>query len=197
VPVVSAYAPSDLRRLQELAGGPIARPEQVRRVIDGYAYQDDWRSRYAVKSVRASLWSERITCIDAAIFAYGLLELACPDTPRRLLALHRRDERSGEECGHCVALWRDERGRWGSISKSCYPGLGHREPTHADETGVAMSYAAAYVKMGIRPLYFGVTTLEEAAPDVDWRASPEPINAVSDRLQAFYRYAFDAPAAAS
>ena len=41
-----------------------------------------------------------------------------------------------------MALWRDDRGRWGAISKSSYAGLGHRDAVHADPTQVALSYGA-------------------------------------------------------
>src|SRR6516165_1575136 len=62
------YTEADLRRLQEMAGGgPLAGPEDVRRVVDNYQYLDDWRANYRIQSVRSSLRSTRITCIDAAI----------------------------------------------------------------------------------------------------------------------------------
>ena len=76
------------------------------------------------------------------------------------------------------------------MSKSSYPGLGHRDATFADGAAVATSYAQAYVKMGITPLYFGVTTLEEIAPDLDWRGSDQPLNVLSERLQSRYEYTF-------
>jgi hypothetical protein len=44
--------------------------------------------------------------------------------------------------------------------------------------------------MGFQPLYFGVTTLEEAAPDLDWRLHDGPLNEISSRLQATYEYGF-------
>jgi hypothetical protein len=182
------YHQADLDRVRALAGGPVERPEDLRRVLDGLGYQEDWRSNYAIKSVRSSLHSEKITCIDAAILAYGLLELLFPDTRRELLAIHRRSG-EGEECGHCVALFHGP-GGVGSFSKSSYPGLAHRDATYADGAGVAVSYADAYVKMGFTPLYFGVTTLEEIAPDLDWRGSEGPLNELSERLQARYQYGF-------
>jgi hypothetical protein len=182
------YDARDLRRIESLAGGPLLQPEDIRRVIDKIDYLDDWRSNYEIKSVKTSLHSPKITCIDAAILAYGLLEFMFPQTPRKLLALHRRDKH-GEECGHCVALyWRG--GKVGSFSKSSYPGLGHREAVFKDGEAVALSYAAAYMKMEITPLYYGITTLEEAAPDIDWRRSKEPVTVVCERLQAHYSHGF-------
>ena len=54
----------------------------------------------------------------------------------------------------------------------------------------AASYAKAYLSMGFEPLYFGVTTLEEVAPDVDWRFDPGPLNVLSERIQSSYEYTF-------
>ncbi len=185
------YTDADLRHLHEIAGGgPLATPEDVRRVIDNYGYLEDWRVNYRIRSVRSSLQSSRITCIDAAILSYGLLELLCGNTKRRLLAIHRRDPKKDEECGHCVTLYWGKDGRVGALSKSSFKGLGHREPVFPDETAIASSYARAYVDIGFEPLYFGVTTLEEAAPDLDWRFDSSDLNEISARLQACYEYGF-------
>jgi hypothetical protein len=184
------YGEAEFRRIRELAGGPFEVPEDLRRVLDGIGYLEDWRNAYRVQSVKASLHSDKITCIDSAILAYGLLELLFGDVKRRLLAIHRRDPVSGEEVGHCVALhWNDE-GKVGSFAKSNYPGLGHRDAIFDDEMAIAASYAETYLKMGFQPLYFGVTTLEEAAPDIDWRYSPDELNILSERIQEHYEYSF-------
>jgi hypothetical protein len=186
------YTEADLNRLLEISeGGPLASPEDIRRVIDNYQYLDDWRTNYRIQSVRSSLHNSRITCIDAAILSYGLLELLCSGVKRALLPIHRRDPKKAEECGHCVTLYWGSDGRIGAISKSSFKGLGHREPVFADETAVASSYARAYVDMGFQPLYFGVTTLEEAVPDLDWRFHEGDLNLISERLQAAYQYGFE------
>lgn len=78
----------------------------------------------------------------------------------------------------------------GSFSKSSFKGLGHRDPVFKDELAIATSYAKAYIDMGFQPLYFGVTTLEEAAPHLDWRFSPDALNEISERLQDRYEYGF-------
>jgi len=186
-----SYTEAELRRVQEMAGAaPLLAPGDVRHIIDGCQYLDEWRANYRIQSVRSSLQSARITCIDAAILSYGLLELLFSGTKRRLLAIHRRDPKKDEECGHCVTLYWENDGRIGAISKSSFKGLGHREPVFADEASVAASYARAYLEMGFQPLYFGVTTLEEAAPDLDWRFHQGDLNEISTRLQAAYAYGF-------
>jgi hypothetical protein len=185
------YTEAELRRVYEMAGpAPLAGPADVRRIIDNYQYLDDWRANYRIQSVRSSLRNTRITCIDAAILSYGLLELLFSGTKRRLLAIHRRDPKKDEECGHCVTLYWESDGRLGAISKSSFKGLDHREPIFTDEASVAASYAKAYLEMGFQPLYFGVTTLEEAAPDLDWRFALGDLNEISARLQASYAYGF-------
>ena len=184
------YTEADFRRIRELAGGSFEVPEDLRRILDGIGYLEDWRTSYRVQSVQASLHSKKITCIDSAILAYGLLELLFGDVKRRLLAIHRRDPVSGEEVGHCVALHWNDSGKVGSFAKSNYPGLGHRDAVFDDESAIAASYAQAYLKMGFTPLYFGITTLEEAAPDIDWRYSMDALNVLSERIQEHYAYSF-------
>lgn len=187
------YDERDFQRLRELGCGLLEGPEGIRTVIDQKEYLDDWKSNYVIQSVRSSIHAKKITCIDSAIFSYGLLELLFPDVKRRLLAIHRRDPKKDEEMGHCVTLWWNDAGKVGSFSKSSFVGLGHRDPVFEDEHAVAASYAKAYLKMQFEPLYFGVTTLEEAAPDVDWRFDPGALNVISELLQAKYEYAFMLP----
>lgn len=185
----SPYEAAELARLARLAGKALAAPEDIRRVLDGLGYEEDWRTCYTIKSVKASLMSDKITCVDGAILAYGLLELAFPSLKRRLLAIHRRDSK-GEECGHCVTLYWSDAGRVGCFSKSSFAVLHHRDPVFEDEMAIACSLGQAYVKIGIQPLYFGVTTLEEVAADLDWRCSSAPLNVIAERLQDRYQYSF-------
>ncbi len=185
------YTDEDLLHVRRRCGdGPLAAPEDLRRVIDGYEYLSDWRSDYRIQSVRSSLRAPAITCIDAAVLSYGLLELLFPETKRRLLAIHRRDPKKDEECGHCVALYWTGPKKIGSFSKSSFKGLGHRDATFANEPAIATSYGEAYIAMEFVPLYFGISKLEESAEGLDWRLHPEPLNEISDRLQATYEYGF-------
>jgi hypothetical protein len=184
------YHEADFRRLRELGCSRLTEPEGLKDVVDQYGYLDEWRSNYQIRSVRSSLHSTRITCIDSAVFTYGLLELLFACVKRRLLAIHRRDPAKDEECGHCVTLYWNDHGKIGVFSKSSYAGLGHREAVFESEHEVAASYAKAYLKMGFEPLYYGVTTLEEVASDVDWRFDGGPLNVLSERIQAAYEYGF-------
>lgn len=187
------YDEADFRRLRELGCGLFVTPDEIKTVVDQYGYHAEWRSDYQIRSVRRSLHSTRITCIDSAVFTYGLLELLFGHVKRRLLAIHRRDPASGEECGHCVTLYWNDRGKIGAFSKSSFEGLGHRDAVFDSEHDVAESYAKAYLRMGFEPMYFGVTTLEEVAPDIDWRFAHKALNVLSERIQSSYEYAFMLP----
>src|SRR5580658_1065779 len=136
------YDERDVARLRQLAEGRFEGPADIRRVLDGIGYFYEWRSDYRIQSVRSSLHNPKITCIDAAILSYGLLE-AFPEVKRRVLAIHRRDQH-GEECGHVVTLYWTPEGRIGAFSKSSFPGLDHRDPVHGHEIEVAKSYGRAY-----------------------------------------------------
>jgi long-chain acyl-CoA synthetase len=182
------YDTEDLRRLLARSEKGLGSVADIRRVIDRFGYLAEWRDNYRIQSVRASLRADRITCIDAAVLGYGLLEWL-PGVKRKVLAIHRRGP-DGEECGHCVALYWAPNGKVGALSKSNYAALGHRDPVFADELEVAASYARGYLSMGITPLYFGFTTLEEVAGDIDWRHSMEDINALSAAIQTSYAYEF-------
>lgn len=187
------YDEADFERLRELGAATMESPHEIRSIVDQYGYLDEWKLNYQIRSVRGSLHSKRITCIDSAVFTYGLLELLFPDVKRRLLAIHRRDPAKDEEMGHCVTLFWNDQGKVGAFSKSSFTGLGHRDATFANEHEVAASYAKAYIKMAFQPLYFGITTLEEVAPDVDWRFDRGPLNVLSERLITCYEYAFMLP----
>jgi len=187
------YDEADFQRLRELGCGLFEAPEDIKNVVDQYGYLDDWRNSYQIRSVRGSLHSSKITCIDSAVFTYGLLELFFSDVKRRLLAIHRRDPKKDEECGHCVTLYWNDQGKIGTFSKSSFTGLGHRDAIYNNEHEVAASYAQAYMRMGFEPLYFGVTTLEQVAPDVDWRFDRGALNVLSERIQSSYEYAFMLP----
>lgn len=188
-----AYHEADFQRLRELGCGFLQGPEDLAGVVDQYGYLAEWRSNYQIRSVRASLHSARITCIDSAVFTYGLLELLFSSVKRRLLAIHRCDPAKDEECGHCVTLYWNDRGKIGAFSKSSFAGLGHRDAVFDNEHDIAASYAKAYLRMGFKPLYYGVTTLEEVAPDIDWRFDRGPLNVLSERIQSAYEYAFMLP----
>ena len=79
------YDHADFQRLRELGCEQLDDPTGIGAIVDRYGYHADWRSDYHIRSVRCSLHAARITCIDAAVFTYGLLELLLPHVERRLL----------------------------------------------------------------------------------------------------------------
>jgi hypothetical protein len=189
------YQAADLRFLSERSGGRFDSVDDIRGVLDSFGYLTEWQTSYRVQSVRRCLRSTQITCIDAAVLSYGLLDFF-PDVKRRVLAIHRRDA-TGYECGHCVTLYWGPDGRVGAFSKSSYPSFGHRPPAFADEASVALSFARDYLAMGITPLYFGVTSLEEVAGALDWRFSDGDLSELSERIQQKYEYALSCESAST
>jgi hypothetical protein len=188
--MIPQYPASDLERIKAISPQVLAEPSAIAKIIDHFPYLDDWKTDYKIRSVHLSLNGEKLTCVDAAVLSYGLLELLFPKLKRRILAIHRRDQK-GEECGHAVTLYWTHEGKVGAFSKSSFPGFDHRPATFPDELAIAQSFAESYVKMGFTPLYYGVTTLEEAAQGLDWRFSPTDINELSERLIERYEYSFD------
>jgi hypothetical protein len=160
-------------------------------ILNVFPYQHAWRNDYKIKSVTTSLASDAIMCIDAAILAYGLLDFF-PSLWRRLLAIHRRGP-DGEECGHVVTLYRDPNGRYGAFGRSNFRNLEHRPAQYDDPMTLALSYANGYRRNGFTPLCFGSSALEPLCEDLDWRRSPDPLNALSERLQACYEFALEIP----
>jgi hypothetical protein len=183
------YKPQDLARLEKAVPGGLREPQDIGKVIDSFGYLGEWKEDYKIQSVRSSLQSDRITCIDAAVLSYGLLEALFPNVKRRILAIHRRDMH-GEECGHAVTCYWTPNGKVGAFSKSSFEGFDHRPPVFADEAAIALSFAQVYLKMKFVPLYYGVTTLEDAIGDLDWRQSPDHLNILSERLKERYEYGF-------
>ena len=186
--------PSDskkyLERLKVISPTPITQVADIAKVIDFFGYLGEWKVDYKIRSVQSSLQSEKITCVEAAIISYGLLELLFPQVKRCILLIHRRDKQ-GEECGHCVTLYWGKNGKIGVFSKSSYAGFGHRDTIYDSELDVARSFAEGYLNMGFSPLYYGITTLEEAAGDLDWRYSEDDITHLSERLLQYYQYFFE------
>ena len=153
-------------------GGPFEVPEDLRRVLDGIGYLEDWRTAYRVQSVQASLHANED----------HLHRLRDPRLRPPRAAVRRRQApparhsppRSGVGRGgrplRRAALERRRQGRLASRSRTT-PVSATATRSSPTSTAIAASYAQTYLKMGFEPLYFGVTTLEEAAPDVDWRYS--------------------------
>ena len=180
-----------LERLRERAAGR-SRPEDIRRVLDGYRLP----GRLAGRLPRSSRCARRCTRSASPASTRRSSPTACSSCCSRrssgaLLAIHRRDPVSGEECGHCVALLLGRR-RQGRLVRQvelsrARPSRRRSSPTRRQSRPATPQ---AYVEMGFQPLYFGVTTLEEAAPDIDWRFHPDALNVLSERIQASYAVRF-------
>lgn len=181
------YAPEACRHIDALLGPNLAHPAQVATLVEQIAYDDSWQERYEICSVTRSLGQKKMTCINAAILAFGLLE-CFSSVSRSLYAMHRVDSH-GVECGHAFVCycWN---GRYGSIAKSNYEGLNNRDAVFATEQELVLSYAKAYLRMGFTPTYYGRFDLDDIAGGLDWRNGSLNLNELSNRISSSYQYEF-------
>ena len=139
-----------------------------------FAYLDDWRSDYKIHSVRSSLHapasraSTRRSCPTACSSCSsrrrsGGCSPSTGATRRRTRSAATASPSTGRGGARRVVLEVELR-RPRAPRPPCIP---TRRPSRR-------ATREAYVDMKFEPLYFGVTTLEEAAPDLDWRFHDGP-----------------------
>jgi len=178
-----------ISRVNPRAAASIVSPESIGPFLNSFAFRYDWRDNYEISSTLVALGRPSLMCFDAALLSYGLLDLF-PEVERKLLCLHRRAP-DGEECGHVVTVYRDPNTRlFGGFARSNFEGLEHRAATFSSDTALVKSYAAAYQRAGLTPLYFGFLSLDDVSTGVDWRRSSEPVNELCERVKESYRYEF-------
>ena len=127
--------------------------------------------------------AQRITCIDAAILPMACSS-CCSPTSSGACSPSTAAIREGEECGHCVTLYWSDDGKVGSFSKSSFEGSA--TATRSTPTsGGRRELRRGLPEMGFKPLYFGVTTLEEVAPRHRLALlDAATLNVLSERIQA-------------
>ena len=147
------YTRGDCAGCTRRPGGAASRiRDDIRRVIDRYGYLDEWRANYRIQSVRASLRSARITCIDARHPLLRPARALFPATKRASSPSTAAIPKTDEECGHCVALYWGADGRVGAFSQVELRGpRAPRRRSSPTRLAIAASYAEAYVAMGVQP----------------------------------------------
>ena len=142
---ISAGCASSAGRARSSRRGHPARPRPLR--LPGRSGARTTASSRCARRCAA----ERITCIDAAILAYGLLELLFPDVKRRLLAIHRRDPataRSAATAWRCTGAADGKVGRRSASRAS--PGSATATPSSPTRWPSPSSYARGLPRDGLR-----------------------------------------------
>ncbi|MEA3200491.1 MAG: hypothetical protein QOE90_1919 [Thermoplasmata archaeon] len=134
-------------------------PAQVQRWLDGLDYNHE-RGGPSLKSFRGVMRHKSAHCLEGALAGAFLLERH--GHPPVLMDLE-----SDDRLDHVVALFR-ERGRWGAVGMSKYPGLKGRKPFHRSVRDLAWSYVDPFVDKTGRVRGYGVLDLRDVAGP-DWR----------------------------
>lgn len=182
------YSDDCIERVRILSDGHFSVPDDVARIVDKYDYNNDWQDNYFVASVAEILRKDTIMCVEGMVLSYGLLE-SMPEYQRAIVSLYRKDC-ADFECGHVVTAYWCDPTKMGAISKSNYPVLSSIRPSLSSLTQVALHYARQYQSMGMTPLYFGLTTLDEVSEGLDWRFSSTNLAAIPQRIGERFEYAF-------
>ena len=183
------FSSDDIDIVLERSRGRFDTPGDIRTLLNSYPYDYSWEREYVVKSAASALRDNQLSCINAGILAYSLLN--CFDVFRQLImAIHRRDS-NGVECGHIVTLYREGDGEMWSFSKSNHVILNDLKGPFKDEFHAAVTFGKAYKKIGFTPLYFGFYNLEEFVEHRDWQTTDERLNAVCDYMIGNYQYCFE------
>lgn len=159
----------------------------IKVLLDSYGYDYSWNNEYIVQSATVSLRSETLSCINAAVMSYALLDVL-GNKSRILLAIHRRDQ-DGVECGHVVALG-ETQGCWFALGKSNYPELNAVYGPFESRNAVALAFARAYVSIGFTPLYYGFFHPEACCAADELIASDSKLNSLCEYMVSNYQYAY-------
>ena len=81
-------------------------------------------------------------------------------------------------------VFKSEGGLFGAIGMSRYPTQRHRQAVFSTEEEVVLSFAKAYVELGLTPVCYGILSLSKAGRELDWRNNPKHLEALHDWLVA-------------
>ncbi len=111
-------------------------PARIAQFLDG---EIAYNHQSSCRSPRRLLRDRKGHCLEGALFAAAALrELGYPPLLIDLESVHDDD--------HVLAVYR-ENGHWGSIAKSNYSGLRHREPVFRTLRELVMSYFEHYFNL--------------------------------------------------
>ncbi|HVL47333.1 MAG TPA: hypothetical protein VM889_02120 [Candidatus Thermoplasmatota archaeon] len=153
-PDLDAFTPRERALVERLAT-----PRAVQRWLETVPYNKE-KEGPTCRSFRGVVRAGTAHCLEAAVSAAVILEQR--GFPPTLLSIDSRDG-----LGHAVLLFED-RGRWGAVSRSRYPGLHGRRPVFRSVRDLAWSYFDPFVDYTGEITGYAVVDLAEAVRG-DWR----------------------------
>ena len=140
-------------------------PRDVQRFLNDTAYNDEPDGE-TLKSFRGVVEQKNVHCLEAALFAAGVLEHH--GYPPLLLSFE-----SVDKLDHVLFIYR-EKGRWGAIARSRDPGLHGRRSVYRSLRALAASYMAPFIDDTGEITGFAPYDLRDLK-GCDWRFSPRNV----------------------
>lgn len=156
------------------------RIERIKAILDNLRYK---HTPGVVKSAVKTLETQEGCCIEGALVANLFLEIF-GQQPRILhIGTDRTTKINGEEVrvGHSLAVY-EFRGRLGTIAKSRYPELTHRQPVFENPVELVISYIESFQKKGYEPTSWSLFELRKAR--IDWRQGTRNIHDINKEITA-------------
>jgi hypothetical protein len=159
-PDLRLYSPAERRLIRRLHT-----PAAVQRFLNRMAYNTE-PGKPTLKSFREVVRQQNAHCLEAALFAAGVLEHH--GYPPLLLSFE-----SVDKLDHVLFVFR-HRGRWGAIGRSRDPGLHGRRPVYRTLRALAASYMAPFIDYTGEITGYAPYDLNQLR-GCDWRFSPRNV----------------------
>lgn len=131
-PPLASYTAAERRLISRLNT-----PRAVQRFLNDALDYNDEPNGVTLKSFREVVRQKNVHCLEAALFAAGVLEHH--GYPPLLLSFE-----SVDQLDHVLFIYR-RGGRWGAIARSRDPGLHGRKPVFRSLRSLATSYMAPFI----------------------------------------------------
>jgi hypothetical protein len=154
------------------------RIEKIKAVLDSLSYK---HTAGVVKSAFRTLETQEGCCLEGALVANLFLDILGQQPKILHIGTDRTTIVNGQEVrvGHSLAVY-EFRGKFGTIAKSRYPELCHRDPLFATPVELVIDYITSFQKHGYEPTSWSLFELEKAK--VDWKTARKNIHELNREI---------------
>jgi len=156
----------------------LERIDKIKAILDSLQYK---HTPGEVKSAFRTLETQEGCCLEGALVANLFLDIL-GQQPRILhIGTDRKTIIDGEQVivGHSLAIY-EFQGKFGTIAKSRYPELTHRQPLFTTPIDLIISYIKAFQKHGYEPTCWAIFDLQTSR--LDWRNSSRNVHALNREI---------------